>query len=740
MSVVRHRKPSVADSRRFCADSFALPAGGSAARQQQGRGKHASEKPTTNPQIFLNGRNVTPQPLCKADDDEEPSGWSIEEIGYLRPDAPGDGTSVSGGSRRPLAWPDEPDADDVSSGGADVDDVLQIQRCATARIQNKMKNKARVTKESECKDRCVHQNQRILVSLTESRTEFLLCKPGYVVTEDDPEYEEAKRRNAAFENAKSKKVESTGRFKERAAQTFHNSQRDAASMASSPESRDCGVGFSPHDLKESELNSDRHDNKFVESFTAALITPSGCLLDVSDGHSPMSPTEKGNCPPTAAAETIQHVLDEWSKSMILGSPELAAAARTMELAVQQTFNGKKQLQFLGIPNGIHFSRPLQTDKLFSFCSASHDRPVTTMCWHKTIPHNLAVGYGRSANSTEDKNGMIMLWSLRNFDHPEMLITTASEVNALDYSMSRPSLIAAGLLDGSVLLYDTSRSRESIEIPVAESSFIHGRHQQPVNAVKWMTNQGRYEKLISCSSDGRVMQWSYHKGLSLTPLMTLNRSGGTGSAISRVAAGLCFSFSHQKATEYLVGTSDGDVIKCSTSYSEQILGTIQEAHTAPILQIMHSPFVKEAFLTCSADWSTKLWTTASFDGKACHSSLSSVNLRSAVNDIAWSPTVSTVFALVANDGRIEIYDLYHSLLDPKETIKPSAAEGSINMKRTTCCFTSDGSSLITGSSGGKIDVFTLPTHLTSALDDDKKEANRLKNILFSNNNSAIKAGN
>mmetsp|Transcript_20671 Transcript_20671/g.60073 ORF Transcript_20671/g.60073 Transcript_20671/m.60073 type:complete len:617 (-) Transcript_20671:93-1943(-) len=606
-------------------------------------------------------------------------------------------------------------------------DSSQLERCRTAHTNNKANDGASPTKDpgghgdTSTENRSI-QHQSVSVSLSESPTEFLLVLPGMAVSKGDPEYEEAVRKNAAFEN-RSRRMEHAGRFKERAAQTFHNSQRNAASIATPPETRDCGDGYSPCDLDETEPGLD-YDESFVEAFTAALIAPSGCLLDVSDGVSPSSSAEKGSCDIVPAPETIQNVLDAWSKSKILDSPRLAQAARTMELAIQQTFNGSTQLQFLGLPMRTDLHSP-RIEKLFAFSSASYEKPVTSMCWHKINTHILAVGYG--TDRAECSTGAIMLWSLRNYDHPEMLITTDAGICALAYSASRPSLLAAGLLDGRIQLYDTGRSGDSTQLPVVESTFIQGRHQQAVHAITWMTNQRR-EKLISSSSDGRVIQWSYHKGLSLTPLMTLNRSGGTGSAISRVAAGLCMSFAHSMATQYVVGTGDGDLFQCSTTYSAAPGNIVQEAHTAPILQIKHSPFVEEAFLTASSDWSTKLWSSKSQDDCTLHIELCSVNLRSAVKDIAWSPTISTVFALVAEDGRVELWDIAESVLDPQQTIKPSVAEGSMNI----CAFSPDGSILLTGSSSGKVNVFaSLPLQLTKG-QGENKEAARLKQILCSRN--------
>ena len=40
-----------------------------------------------------------------------------------------------------------------------------------------------------------------------------------------------------------------------------------------------------------------------------------------------------------------------------------------------------------------------------------------------------------------------------------------------------------------------------------------------------------------------------------------------------------------------------------------------------------------------------------------------NLKQQVNDICWAPLTSSVFASVANDGRIEIWDLAINPLAP-----------------------------------------------------------------------------
>ena len=66
--------------------------------------------------------------------------------------------------------------------------------------------------------------------------------------------------------------------------------------------------------------------------------------------------------------------------------------------------------------------------------------------------------------------------------------------------------------------------------------------------------------------------------------------------------------------YLAGAEDGHIYKCSTSYSEQYLEAYN-GHIGPVYQVQWSPFRSDLFISCSADWSIKLWA----EGKVSASS-------------------------------------------------------------------------------------------------------------------------
>lgn len=54
-----------------------------------------------------------------------------------------------------------------------------------------------------------------------------------------------------------------------------------------------------------------------------------------------------------------------------------------------------------------------------------------------------------------------------------------------------------------------------------------------------------------------------------------------------------------------GTEDGHIHKCSTSYSEQYLETYH-GHIGPVYGLQWSPFNPSLFVSCSGDWTIRMW--------------------------------------------------------------------------------------------------------------------------------------
>lgn len=166
-------------------------------------------------------------------------------------------------------------------------------------------------------------------------------------------------------------------------------------------------------------------------------------------------------------------------------------------------------------------------------------------------------------------------------------------------------------------------------------------------------------MVTISTDGRIVEWTMKKGLVYTTLMVLKRVVHTEGIISRQACGLSFDFPQGDNSSYFAGTEDGVIHKCSVSYNEQYLETYT-GHTGPVYKIECSPFEPTIFLSCSADWTIRLWSQMKSKPVFTFQSL---GLSDAVTCVTWSGQFPTVFASVCGDGRVEIWDLAYSTLDP-----------------------------------------------------------------------------
>lgn len=317
---------------------------------------------------------------------------------------------------------------------------------------------------------------------------------------------------------------------------------------------------------------------------------------------------------------------------------------------------------------------------------------------------LAVGYGSFHLSDMEKDGgLVMFWSIRNLAHPEKIIRTVSGVTAIDFSTAHPNMLAVGMYNGTVAIFDM-RKEKDFNVPVLESGAMSSKHMEPVWEVKWV-DKGveRGESLVTIATDGRVLEWNMKKGLSLTELMVLKRIGNSDGVISRQASGLCLDFPLNDSSVYFAGTEDGHIHRCSCSYNEQYLDTFS-GHSGPVYKLRCSPFLPEAFLSCSADWTVKLWNCE--DTEYIYD-FHSTDLNEVVNDIVWSPTSGSVFASVTGDGRVEVWDLEYSVIDPKLFYRPTKAESVLGVTPlTTARFSDNAPVLATGDAKGKVVVFRL----------------------------------
>jgi dynein intermediate chain 1 len=297
-----------------------------------------------------------------------------------------------------------------------------------------------------------------------------------------------------------------------------------------------------------------------------------------------------------------------------------------------------------------------------------------------------VGYG-GYDFMKSGSGMITVFSLKNPSHPEFVFTTKSGVMTLDFHPQHPALLAVGLYDGTVAVYDVRAKNNQ---PLYSSTDPQSRHKDPVWGVKFEPEEtGKNVNFNAVSSDGRVTNWIMNKNeLVNEEIMELKlkvaqpktdqsdlgstaehkqaaaSSEGGGSAAAAggdeeatgLAAGSTFSFNSTHNYLYVVGTEEGSVHKCSKSFSAGYLQDF-EGHNMAVYNVEWNKFHPRVFLSCSADWTVKVWESSTARAMA------TFDLGSSVGDAAWAPFSSTCMAACTSDGRCIMFELNMNKYSP-----------------------------------------------------------------------------
>ncbi|XP_044140262.1 dynein axonemal intermediate chain 1-like [Bufo gargarizans] len=278
--------------------------------------------------------------------------------------------------------------------------------------------------------------------------------------------------------------------------------------------------------------------------------------------------------------------------------------------------------------------------------------VTAVCWNPKYKDLFAVGHG-SYDFMKQTRGLLLLWTLKNPSYPEYIFSTESGIMCLDIHKDHPYLVAVGFYDGNVAIFNLKSDSPQ---PKYMSSAKSGKHTDPVWQVKWQKDDlDKNLNFFSVSSDGRVVSWTLIKNeLVHTDVIRLSversmQDSVEGLQLQTHGSGTSFDFHRQIDYLFLVGTEEGKIHKCSKAYSSQFLDTF-DAHNMAVDTVRWNPFHPKVFITCSSDWTVKIWE------HSVKKPMFVFDLNSAVGDVAWAPYSSTVFAAVTTDGKVHVFDL------------------------------------------------------------------------------------
>ncbi|NP_001074027.1 dynein, axonemal, intermediate chain 1, paralog 2 [Danio rerio] len=291
--------------------------------------------------------------------------------------------------------------------------------------------------------------------------------------------------------------------------------------------------------------------------------------------------------------------------------------------------------------------------------------VTALCWNHIYSDLFAVGLG-SYEFTQQERGMLLFYTLKNPSFPEFIFNTDSGVMCVDIHEQLSYLVAVGLYDGCVSVYDL---RKKSDQPMYNSIASSGKHTGAVWQVKWQKDDlDSNHNFFSVSTDGRVVSWTLVKHeIVFTDIIKLPPVDKVPDDLKNVVAtaGTSLDFHKQKDHHFLVGTEAGKIHKGSKYYSSKFL-EMYDAHFMTVSCVRWNPFHPNVFISCGWDWMVKIWD------HTINSPVFTFELKSSVTDVAWSPHSSTVFAAVTADGKVHVFDLsinkYEALCQQKVVSK------------------------------------------------------------------------
>ncbi|XP_022824975.1 cytoplasmic dynein 1 intermediate chain isoform X2 [Spodoptera litura] len=334
---------------------------------------------------------------------------------------------------------------------------------------------------------------------------------------------------------------------------------------------------------------------------------------------------------------------------------------------------------------------------------SRGRCVTCADWSAAHPELLLASYHNSDDAPHDPDGVCLVWNTKfKKSTPEDIFHCQSPVMSATFARFHPNLILGGTYSGQIVLWD---NRVQKRTPIQRTPLSSLAHTHPVYCLSVVGSQNAHN-LISVSTDGRMCSWSLD--MLSQPQETLDLQHRQSKAVAVTSMG----FPHGDVNNFVLGSEDGNIYTGCLYGQRAGVTEMVEGHAGPITGVSchaaaGSVDLSHLYLTCSMDWSVKLWTQK--ENKALYSFEDSGDY---VVDVRWSPTHPALFAAADASGRIDLWNLNRDTEVPVASIQ---AEGGVAFNRVS--WTPSGTHITAGDDAGKIWVYEVAEHVAQPRHDE-----------------------
>ena len=355
------------------------------------------------------------------------------------------------------------------------------------------------------------------------------------------------------------------------------------------------------------------------------------------------------------------------------------------------------------------------------------KAVTSLEWSVKYPELLLACYSKRTDDfvSNQKNGLIYIWSLAVRNIPEFTFTCQPEITSAIFHPYNPKLILGGTHTGQVLIWDTRGKQNAVnKTPLGLGGGQSGikTHTSDITClgVIGSTNSSHIVSL----SNGAICLWSLNnlsspvKRIELkTPQQKKENEELTEMCI------LSMGMQQYDTNNIIIGSDDNNVYQIALNEENprnQILNTFK-GHDGPVYHVDFHPVdyfntcnFSHLFCTSSADWTTKIWSKQ-------NPSAPLFTLENSNNYIycsKWNPVNASLLATGDGDGYLDFIDLNKDMELP--IVHTKLGTEAINK----ICWTEDGKRITVGDAAGKIQLFGLDRGVYTSSSENSKKFEKL----------------
>ncbi|KAI0924765.1 hypothetical protein AcW1_006784 [Taiwanofungus camphoratus] len=361
-------------------------------------------------------------------------------------------------------------------------------------------------------------------------------------------------------------------------------------------------------------------------------------------------------------------MTEEEKASIFTAPEFLDFVEQSTKIVQRALNDNYDYvrdYTIGAESGVDDSEGRRVKCICAFWDERYgrNRSITDVGWSPKYPELSCASYNKNPAALNEPDGIVAVWNLHLLERPEFVFHSQSDVLSVTFSPFHSNLIFGGTYSGQILLWDT----RSKHLPVLKTPLSAAGHTHPVYAMQMVGTQNAHN-LITSSTDGMVCSWLVD--MLAQPQETLELVHAGHNKTGEVAI-TTLDFPDNETTTFWVGTEEGNVYQANRYDRAGAKAGLNQydvykGHSGPVMGLDFHPLLgsvdfSDLFLTCSVDWTVKLWRAKSLAKPSTTANniapiYSFDEADDYVYDVKWHPSHPAVFGVVDGSGKFDVWNL------------------------------------------------------------------------------------